>query len=190
MNSQETTAPLVRKSKIPVATIARIVMAIAVFGFLFWRIFDVVFVQASYGIDTWTRFAISGLILGGMYALIAIGYTLVYGILFMINFAHGEVMMLGSFSGYFVFEALRTIPSSNPDISILNAFPVAAIVVAFLVGMTVSATAGFFLEKLAYRPLRKGSAPRPTYICYWRIHILAKCCPITFWSAAPPIRKS
>jgi branched-chain amino acid transport system permease protein len=158
MNSQETTAPLVRKSKIPVATIVRIVMAIAVFGFLFWRVYDVVFVQASYGIDTWTRFAISGLILGGMYALIAIGYTLVYGILFMINFAHGEVMMLGSFSGYFVFEALRTIPSSNPDISLLNAFPVAAIVVAFLVGMTVSATAGYFLEKLAYRPLRK--APR------------------------------
>lgn len=158
MNSQETPAPLIRKNKIPIATLVRTIMAIVVAGLLFWRIYDVIFVQALYGADTWTRFAISGLIIGGMYALIAIGYTLVYGILFMINFAHGEVMMLGCFSGYFVFEALRYLPTSNADVSLLNAFPVLAIVIAFLVGMTVSATAGYFLEKLAYRPLRK--APR------------------------------
>ena len=158
MNSQETPTPIIKKSNIPIGNIIRAIIAVAVLGFIFWRIYDVLFVQALYGPDTWTRFAISGLILGGMYALIAIGYTLVYGILFMINFAHGEVMMLGCFSGYFVFEALRYIPSANPDVSLLNAFPVVAIIVAFLVGMTVSATAGYFLEKLAYRPLRK--APR------------------------------
>ncbi|MBI9051413.1 MAG: branched-chain amino acid ABC transporter permease [Anaerolineaceae bacterium] len=158
MKSQETPAPLIRKNKIPFATLARTVAAIILFGLLIWRVYNVIFVNALYGADTWTRFAISGLILGGMYALIAIGYTLVYGILFMINFAHGEVMMLGCFSGYFVFEALRFIPSSNPEISILNAFPIPAIIVAFLVGMIVSAVSGYFLEKLAYRPLRK--APR------------------------------
>ena len=48
-----------------------------------------------------------------MYALIAIGYTLVYGILFMINFAHGEVMMLGAFGGYFVFEIMNGINSAD-----------------------------------------------------------------------------
>ena len=73
------------------------------------------------------RFAHYGLILGGMYALIAIGYTLVYGILFMINFAHGEVMMLGAFGGYFVFEALNAIPASSsasdPELTFLNAYP-------------------------------------------------------------------
>lgn len=139
-------------------TAARTLVAIVILGLLGWRIYNVIFVEVLFGADTWVRFAISGLILGGMYALIAIGYTLVYGILFMINFAHGEVMMLGCFSGYFVFELLRSLPSSNPDISILNAYPVLAIIIAFLVGMTVSATVGYFLEKLAYRPLRK--APR------------------------------
>jgi branched-chain amino acid transport system permease protein len=158
MNSQETSAPLIRKSKIPFGTVVRSIIAVVVVGLLFWRIYNVLFVQALYGADTWTRFAISGLILGGMYALIAIGYTLVYGILFMINFAHGEVMMLGCFSGYFVFEALRFMPSPKPEVNFLNAYPVLALVIAFLVGMTVSATTGYFLEKLAYRPLRK--APR------------------------------
>jgi branched-chain amino acid transport system permease protein len=158
MSSLETPAPLIKKSKIPMGTAARTLVAIVILGLLGWRIYNVIFVEVLFGADTWVRFAISGLILGGMYALIAIGYTLVYGILFMINFAHGEVMMLGCFSGYFVFELLRSLPSSNPDISILNAYPVLAIIIAFLVGMTVSATVGYFLEKLAYRPLRK--APR------------------------------
>ncbi len=159
MSALETPAPLIRKSKIPVGKAARLLVAFVVAGLLGWRMYDVIVVNAAYGADTWTRFAISGLIIGGMYALIAIGYTLVYGILFMINFAHGEVMMIGCFSGYFVFEILRYMPSgTNPEVNFLNANPVLAIVIAFLVGMTISAVSGYFLEKLAYRPLRK--APR------------------------------
>jgi branched-chain amino acid transport system permease protein len=115
-------------------------------------------VDAEYGADTWVRFAISGLILGGMYALIAIGYTLVYGILFMINFAHGEVMMLGAFGGYFTFEILKGLPSASADQSFLNAYPALAVLIAFLVGMIVASASGYFLEKIAYRPLR--NAPR------------------------------
>jgi branched-chain amino acid transport system permease protein len=159
MIAQDTPAPLIRKNKIPVGKAVRFLIAVLVVGLLSWRMYSVIVVNAAYGADTWTRFAISGLIIGGMYALIAIGYTLVYGILFMINFAHGEVMMLGCFSGYFVFEFLRFIPSgTNPELNFLNAFPVLAIVIAFFVGMTISATSGYFLEKIAYRPLRK--APR------------------------------
>ena len=104
---------------------------------LIWRLYDVIIVRAEYGADTWLRFAVSGLILGGMYALIAIGYTLVYGILFMINFAHGEVMMLGAFGGYFVFEILNIIPApsmSDPNLSFLNAHPIIAVILAFIVG--------------------------------------------------------
>jgi branched-chain amino acid transport system permease protein len=139
----------------------RTILGILVLALLVWRLVDVILIQRLYGPDTWARFAITGLIIGGMYALIAIGYTLVYGILLMINFAHGEVMMLGSFAGYFVFELLAFIPSpgpENPEQVLLNAFPVLSILVAFLVGMLVSALAGYFLEKIAYRPLRK--APR------------------------------
>ncbi len=129
--------------------------------FLLWRLYTALIVEQQFGADTWVRFALSGLILGGMYALIAIGYTLVYGIMFMINFAHGEVMMLGAFGGFFTFEVLRFIPAPTPaipDLNFLDAHPIFSIILAFAVGISVSATAGYFLEKIAYRPLRK--APR------------------------------
>jgi len=128
---------------------------------ILFRLYTVIVVEAEYGLDTWIRFSVTGLILGGMYSLIAIGYTLVYGILSMINFAHGEVMMLGAFGGFFVFEILNaiSIPSaSDPELNFLNAFPIPSIILAFLVGAAVAAASGYFLEKIAYRPLR--SAPR------------------------------
>lgn len=117
--------------------------------------------EAQLGADTWLRLSVSGLIIGSMYALIAIGYTLVYGILFMINFAHGEVMMIGSFGGYFIFELLNSIPAAAADgtgTTFLNSYPFLAVLAAFLVGMFVAAIAGYLLEKIAYRPLR--GAPR------------------------------
>jgi len=91
--------------------IVQTVIGILFAGYLLWRLYIVFIGNPSYGADTWARFIIAGLILGSVYALIAIGYTLVYGILRMINFAHGDIMMIGAFSGYFVFEALKAIPS-------------------------------------------------------------------------------
>ena len=149
------------KSSANAARIVRWIIGAVILAFILWRLFTVIVLQHEYGPDTWTRFAISGLILGGMYALIAIGYTLVYGILFMINFAHGEVMMLGAMGGYFVFEILNALPTpsaSDPKLTFLNAYPVVAVILAFLVGMIVSSTMGYFLERIAYRPLR--NAPR------------------------------
>lgn len=121
-------------------------------------------IKAEYGPDTWVRFAISGLILGGMYALIAIGYTLVYGILSMINFAHGDVMMLGAFGGYFVFEGLNAIKmptAADPKLTFLNAYPIPSVILAFIVGIVVAAGSGYFLEKIAYRPLRNAARLAP-----------------------------
>lgn len=140
---------------------ARWVIGIALAIFLVWRVFQVLVIEKTYTPDTWLRFALTGLILGGMYALIAIGYTLVYGIMFMINFAHGEVMMIGAFVCYFTFELLRFLPApiaSNPDLVFLNAHPFISILIAFLIGMLVSGFSGYFLEKIAYRPL--SHAPR------------------------------
>jgi branched-chain amino acid transport system permease protein len=139
--------------------IIQIIVGILFLTFLGWRLYTVLVVDAVFGLDTWVRFAIAGLIIGGVYAVIAIGYTLVYGILFMINFAHGEIMMLGAFSGYFIFEALGAIiVDPVEEISFLNAHPVIAIIIAFLAGMIVSTVCGILLEKIAYRPLR--GAPR------------------------------
>ncbi len=84
---------------------------------------------------------INGLTLGSTYALIALGYTMVYGVLRLINFAHGEVYMVGAFTGL-----LMTQVSGLP-------FPV-----VLIVAMAGSAACGVVIERIAYRPLRK--APR------------------------------
>ena len=147
--------------KLTPRAILRLLIGIAVLIYLGWRIFQIAFEEGTYGPDTWMRLLISGLIVGGMYALIAIGYTLVYGILFMINFAHGEVMMLGTFAGYFVLEALASIPAPaavDPELSFLNAYPVIGLLLAFIAGAGFSALMGYLIEKIAYRPLR--GAPR------------------------------
>jgi len=94
---------------------------------------------------------INGLTIGGIYALIALGYTLVYGILFMINFAHGEIFMFGSFGG---FAALTYFVNSG----FADTHPGLSIVAAFLAAMFISAILGALLERIAYRPLR--NAPR------------------------------
>jgi branched-chain amino acid transport system permease protein len=153
--------PVSFKTPLLLGRIIRTLLGILVVAWMAYRIYDVLFVKMPYGPDTWVRFAITGLIIGGMYALIAIGYTLVYGILGMINFAHGEVMMIGTFGGYFVLETIKLIPAptaENPDLNFLNANPLLSVILAFLAGMLVASLAGYFLEKIAYRPLR--NAPR------------------------------
>ena len=110
-----------RNLKLTPGLILRLLVGLVVLIYLGWRIYQTAFGEVVYGPDTWMRFLITGLVVGGMYALIAIGYTLVYGILFMINFAHGEVMMLGTFAGYFVLEAFSAIPAPlrrgpNPEL--------------------------------------------------------------------------
>jgi branched-chain amino acid transport system permease protein len=146
----------------PITTyrLVQIVLAVLFAGYLLWRLYVVLVAVPAYGPDTWLRFIITGLVIGSVYALIAIGYTLVYGILMMINFAHGDVMMVGAFGGYFVFEALGAVPvsSSVSGMTFLNAYPIVSVILAFLAGMGVAATCGYFLEKIAYRPLR--GAPR------------------------------
>jgi len=141
--------------------IVQTILGIIFAGFLLWRLYVVLIGTPEYGPDTWARFIIAGLILGSVYALIAIGYTLVYGILRMINFAHGDIMMVGAFGGYFVFEALKAIPAptlADPKMTFLDANPIVSVILAFLVGASISALSGYFLEKIAYRPLR--GAPR------------------------------
>jgi branched-chain amino acid transport system permease protein len=152
-----------QRRRIPISTyrVVQTILGIVFSVYLIWRFYTVLIANPIYGPDTWLRFAFAGVILGSVYALIAIGYTLVYGILFMINFAHGDIMMLGAFGGYFVFEAFKVIPAptvANPSLTLLNAHPTLSVIVAFLVGMIIAAISGYYLERIAYRPLR--GAPR------------------------------
>jgi branched-chain amino acid transport system permease protein len=88
---------------------------------------------------------INGLALGSIYGLIAIGYTMVYGIIGMINFAHGDIFMVGAFIALITFLALVSMG--------LTAIPLALFVV-LLVAMALTALYGWTVERLAYRPLR------------------------------------
>jgi branched-chain amino acid transport system permease protein len=107
--------------------------------------------ERAFPLPLWGLQLGNGLILGGVYALIALGYTLVYGILFMINFAHGEVMMFGAYAGFFTLMALNST-------GVLEANPYLAVAIVFGAGMIVSMLTGITLERIAYRPLR--AAPR------------------------------
>lgn len=97
---------------------------------------------------------VNGLTLGGIYALIALGYTMVYGILKFINFAHGDVLMVGAYLGLFVFDALR---GSAP----LGAWTFIAFFLAMIISMILTALLGMVIEKIAYKPLRKASRLAP-----------------------------
>ena len=92
-----------------------------------------------------------GLALGSVYALIALGYSLVYGILRMINFAHGEVFMFGAFASFFFASAYSRS-------GFLDSQPIIALVILFVSGIAVSVGVAVLLERVAYRPLR--NAPR------------------------------
>ncbi|HEY2102033.1 MAG TPA: branched-chain amino acid ABC transporter permease [Chthoniobacterales bacterium] len=90
---------------------------------------------------------INGLSLGAFYALIALGYTMVYGVLRFINFAHGDVFMLGAFSGYYLTP--RVMPHFQAAMA-----PV-GVAIVLLSTMCICAVVGMTIERLAYRPLRK-----------------------------------
>jgi branched-chain amino acid transport system permease protein len=98
--------------------------------------------------ETFIQQIINGLVLGSMYALVALGYTMVYGIINLINFAHGEVLMVGALVSWTIVTALAG--SGMPGWLIMLISLVAAIVICSALNFTI--------EKVAYRPLR--SAPR------------------------------
>ena len=99
----------------------------------------------------WVALFIAGLAQGSIYALIALGYTLVYGILRMINFAHGDVFMAGAFTTVFLAQAFR-------QSGFLDSQPLLAILVLMGFAAMVSMLVAVLLERIAYRPLR--NAPR------------------------------
>ena len=98
--------------------------------------------------DYFIELLFSGLTRGAIYALIALGYTMVYGIIGLINFAHGEIYMIGAFTAFIVATIL----------SILGFPALAIIVLAGLAAVIWSASYGYTIEKIAYKPLRH--APR------------------------------
>lgn len=110
---------------------------------------------------------INGIALGSIYALIALGYTMVYGILRLINFAHGDIYMVGAFAGYFAIVSFKW-----------------GIVPSFIFSMLVSALLGMTIERFAYKPLR--NAPRIAALTTAiGVSFLLENLGIIFWSPTP-----
>jgi branched-chain amino acid transport system permease protein len=138
------TSPLRRAVKVPLGWLLVASLVLVFVG--------VVLIDDDKGWSFWLEQTRNGLTTGSLYALIALGYTMVYGVLRMINFAHGEVFMLGAFAGWVVLTEVFG-GSGMSDAMIAP-----AILVAMLAAALASASAVVVIERIAYRPLRH--APR------------------------------
>src|SRR6476469_4770471 len=107
----------------------------------------------QYLIDNFFSLTVTGLTLGAIYALVALGYTLVYGVLRLINFAHSEVFMYGTFAALWIV----TLVGAHAGGSIGQV--IFWIALMFIAAMAMSGLVAVLLERVAYRPLRKRNAP-------------------------------
>ena len=103
--------------------------------------------------DVFLQQIINGLVLGSMYALVALGYTMVYGIINLINFAHGEVLMVGALTSWTAIGFMKEGMPAAPGWVIL--------ILATLIACVVAASLNFAIEKIAYRPLRNSPKLAP-----------------------------
>jgi branched-chain amino acid transport system permease protein len=103
--------------------------------------------------ETFIQQIINGLVLGSMYALVALGYTMVYGIIGLINFAHGEVLMVGALTSWSIIGLMQESMPGTPGWLIL--------LIAMLIACVVAATLNYVIEKVAYRPLRNSPKLAP-----------------------------
>jgi len=119
---------------------------------------------------------INGLVLGSMYALVALGYTMVYGIINLINFAHGEVLMVGALTSWTLIGWMQEAMPGLPGWVIL--------LVAMLISCVVAASLNFVIEKVAYRPLRNSPKLAPL-ITAIGMSILLQTLAMIIWKPNP-----
>jgi branched-chain amino acid transport system permease protein len=110
------------------------------------------------------QLTVDGLSWGAIYALVAVGYTLVFGVLRLINFAHSEIFMLGMFGAYFCLDMILGFSPSGNAYNKGVALTILYLAIAMLFAMLVSGTAAVGLEFIAYRPLRRRNARSLTFL--------------------------
>jgi branched-chain amino acid transport system permease protein len=108
-------------------------------------------------VDRFWANTIDGIAYGSIYALVAIGYTLVYGVLRLINFAHSEIFVIGVFAAYFSFVAFGFAPGQPVELGVIAV--IGFLLIAAVVAMAAAGGSAVLLERVAYRPLRKRGAP-------------------------------
>lgn len=126
--------------------------------------------------DTFIQQVINGLVLGSMYALIALGYTMVYGVLNLINFAHGDVLMIGGMVGLTILKLLASMIPGLP--------PILQLIIAILGAIPVCMAVNVLIERIAYRRLR--NAPRlAPLITAIGVSILLQTFAMMIWGRSP-----
>ncbi|MBC3936485.1 branched-chain amino acid ABC transporter permease [Undibacterium rugosum] len=126
--------------------------------------------------DTFIQQMINGLVLGSMYALVALGYTMVYGVLNLINFAHGDVLMVGAMAGLSIIKLLQVVAPEMHGIVMLLIAIIGAIPVCIIVNILI--------ERIAYRRLR--NAPRlAPLITAIGVSILVQTFAMMIWGRSP-----
>ena len=119
---------------------------------------------------------LNGLVLGSIYALIALGYTMVYGILGIINFAHGEVLMIGAMVSLTLITLISQLPLDLP--------PWVLLVLILFMTMAVCALVSYLIERFAYRPLRQAPRLAPL-ISAIGVSVLLQTLAMIIWSRNP-----
>lgn len=126
--------------------------------------------------ETLLQQVINGLVLGSMYALVALGYTMVYGIIGLINFAHGDVLMVGALTSWTIIGVMT---EASPGMHLW-----VVLLLATLIAMVVCAVLNFTIEKLAYRPLRNSPRLAPL-ITAIGMSILLQTIAMIIWKPNP-----
>ncbi|VWC76803.1 inner-membrane translocator [Burkholderia lata] len=126
--------------------------------------------------DIFIQQVVNGLVLGSIYAIIALGYTMVYGILGIINFAHGDVLMIGAMVA---LSAIGVLQSHFPGLG-----GIATLCIALVIAAAVCALAGFTIERVAYRPLRRAPRLAPL-ITAIGVSILLQTLAMIIWGRNP-----
>lgn len=116
---------------------------------------------------------LNGITLGGVYALVALGYTMVYGILKFINFAHGDILMVGSYIGLFIYNGIRGTHAPG-------AFTVFAFFISMIIAAICCSLIGVGIEKVAYKPLRKAARLAPLLSAIGVSYILSNTAQLIF----------
>src|SRR5712691_7964944 len=111
-------------------------------------------------LSTWVQLMTTGLTLGAIYAMIALGYTMVYGVLQLLNFAHSEVFMIGTFAGLYTTTKIFGITDANHPNGLSGLILVMVIAGGILFAGLASGATAVAIERVAYRPLRRKGASR------------------------------
>ena len=134
------------------------------------------FIEELEPMDTFIQQIVNGLVLGSMYALVALGYTMVYGVLNLINFAHGDVLMIGAMAGITILKVVQSVAPGLPGIVKLG--------IAILGAIPVCVAVNLLIERIAYRRLR--NAPRlAPLITAIGVSILLQTFAMMIWGRSP-----